>query len=89
MQGQGQGQGQRKESKVSIRGQVRGWVTVSDRGQESMGRAILGSDCRVRVRGMGQESNVKTIPRARVQGKGKSQRVKDRGLVNGQGHTQG
>ena len=26
---------------------------------------------------MGQESNVKTIPRARVQGKGKSQRVRE------------
>ena len=56
---------------------------------QSKVRAILGSDCKVRVRGMGQELNVKTIPRARVQGKGKSQRVKDRGLVNGQGHTQG
>ena len=62
-----------------------------------MGSAILGSDCRVRVRGMGQESNVKTIPRARVQGKGKSQRVKDRGLATVraiprarvQGHDQG
>ena len=37
-------------------------------GQESNVRAILGSDCR--VRGRGQESTVRAIPRARVQGQG-------------------
>ena len=79
MQGHGQGQCQRQESKASIRGQVRGWVTVRGRGEESKVRAILGSDCRVRVRGRGQESKVRAISRARVQGKGKSQRVKGLG----------
>jgi hypothetical protein len=65
-----------------VRGQVRDWVTLSDRGQESMGSAILGSDCRVRARVKGQymQSKVRAILgsdcRVRVRGRGQESKVR-------------